>query len=46
MSLLDSLFNMYHGSIEELHRRILRLSFHTKPLIVVEEEGYGLNVWL
>jgi hypothetical protein len=46
MSLLDSLFSMYHGSIEELHRRILRLSFHTKPLIVVEEEGYGLNVWL
>lgn len=37
---------MYHASIEELHRRILHLSFRTKPLIVVEEEGYGLDVWL
>ena len=44
-ALLDSLFSMYHGSIEELHHRISRLSFHTKPLIFVEEEGYGLNVW-
>ena len=44
--LLDSIYDMYHASIEELHRRILRLSFHTKPLIVVEEEGYGLAVWL
>jgi hypothetical protein len=46
MALLNSLFSIYHGSIEEIHRRILRLSFHTKPLIVVEEGGYGLNVWL
>lgn len=37
---------MYHASIEELHRRISRLSFHSKPLIVVEEEGYELDVWL
>ena len=44
--LSDSVFDMYQASIEEIHRRILRLSFHTKPLIVVEEEGYGLDVWL
>ena len=46
LSLLKSLFNMYRNSINEIHRRILCLSFHTKPMIVVEEEGYGLNVWL
>jgi len=42
----DSVYDMYHASIEELHRHILRLSLYTKPLIVVEEEGYGLDVWL
>ena len=41
-----SLCEMYRTSIKELHHRILCLSFHTKPLIVVEEGGYGLNVWL
>ena len=41
-----SVFDMYQASIEELHRRILRLPLNTKPLIVVEEEGYGLDVWL
>ena len=43
--LLDSVFDMYHASIEELHRRILRLSLYRKPLIVVEDEGYGLDIW-
>ena len=43
---VTSLFDMYRGSIEEIHRRILDLSFETKPLIVVEEGGYGLDVWL
>jgi hypothetical protein len=46
MSLLESVFDKYQTSIEELHRRILRLSFHMKTLIVVEEEGCGLTVWL
>ena len=45
-SLLYSLFNMYGTSIEELHRCILRLSFDSKPLIAVKEEGYGLDVWV
>ncbi len=44
-SLLESLSNMYRTSIKEIHGCILCLSFHTKPLIVVEEEGYGLTVW-
>ena len=43
---VNSLFDMYYASIKELHRRILRSSFRSKPLIVVEEEGYGLNIWL
>jgi hypothetical protein len=43
--LKESLSNMYLTSIKEIHRRILCLPFHTEPLIVVEEEGYGLTVW-
>ena len=46
IDLHESLCGMYRTSIKEIHRRILSLSFHTKPLIVVEEEGYGLSVWL
>ena len=41
-----SVHDMYHASVEELHRRILGLPFYTKPLVVVEEEGYGLDIWL
>ena len=44
--LSNSVYDMYCATIEELHRRILRLPLHPKPLIVVEEEGYGLDVWL
>ena len=43
---LASRFDVYQTSIKELHRRILRLSFHMKPLIVVEKERCGLTVWL
>jgi len=43
---LESRFDVYKTSIKELHRRILRLSFHMKPLIVIEKEGCGLTVWL
>jgi hypothetical protein len=46
LSLLESAFDKYRLSIKELHRRILRLSLHMNPLIVVEEEGCGLTVWL
>jgi hypothetical protein len=46
ISLLESIFDKYQTSIEELHRRILHLSFHMEPLIVVEEEGCGLTIWL
>lgn len=45
-SLSDSVFDDYQTSIEELRRRILHLPFHIIPLIVVEEEGCGLTVWL
>ncbi len=43
---LASVFDKYRMSIEEIHRRILCLPFHIEPLIVVEEEGCGLTVWL
>ncbi|CAF1072776.1 unnamed protein product [Rotaria sp. Silwood1] len=33
----ESIFDIYRASIKELHTRILRLSSHMKPLIVVEE---------
>jgi hypothetical protein len=42
----DSVFDDYRTSIEELRRRILDLTIHIKPLIVVEEENCGLTVWL
>ena len=42
---LESMFNMYRTSIEEIRCRILRLPFHREPLIVTEEEGCGLTVW-
>ena len=45
VSLVESLFNMYLTSIKEIHDRILCLPFRSEPLIVVEEEGYGLTVW-
>lgn len=41
-----SIFDIYRASIEELHSHILRLSSDMKPLIVVEEGGCGLTVWL
>ena len=45
-SFMQWVFEEYRVSIEEIHRRILCLSVHRKPLIVVEEEGCGLTVWL
>ena len=45
-SFLASMFDGYRMSIEEIRRRILYLPFHIEPLIVVEEEGCGLTVWL
>jgi hypothetical protein len=45
LSCLESMFNMYRTSIEEIRCRILLLPFHRKPLIVTEEEGCGLTVW-
>ncbi len=45
LELLESLCNMYRTSIKELHRCILCSPFRSEPLIVVEEEGYGLTVW-
>jgi hypothetical protein len=45
LELLESLSNMYRTSIKELHRCILCSPFRSEPLIVVEEEGYGLTVW-
>lgn len=45
-SFMESVFEEYRMSIEEIRRRILYLSVHTKPLIVVEEEDCGLTVWL
>lgn len=45
-SFLESIFNEYQMSIEDIRRRILRLSLYAEPLIVVEEEGCGLTVWL
>ncbi|CAF4502227.1 unnamed protein product [Rotaria sp. Silwood2] len=46
LAFLESIFDVYRASIKELHRRILCLSFHMKPLIVIEEGGCGLTVWL
>ncbi|CAF1060156.1 unnamed protein product [Rotaria sordida] len=46
LTFLESIYDIYQASIKELHSRILRLSFHMKPLIVVEEGGCGLTVWL
>ena len=46
VSFLASVFDKYRMSIEEIRRRILCLPFHIEPLIVVEEEGCGLTVWL
>ena len=47
LAFLESIFDVYRTSIKELHRRILCLSlFHMKPLIVIEEGGCGLTVWL
>jgi len=46
LGFLESIFDVYRASIKELYRRILCLSFHTKPLIVIEEGGCGLTVWL
>jgi hypothetical protein len=43
---LESIFDVYRASIKELHRRILCLPFHMKPLIVIEEGGCGITVWL
>jgi hypothetical protein len=42
---LESVFDKYRRSIEEIRCHILRLSFHRKPLIVTEKEGCGLTVW-
>jgi hypothetical protein len=44
-SFLESVFDEYRTSIEEIRCRILRLPFHIEPLIVVEEGGCGLTVW-
>ena len=44
-SFLESMFETYQASIEELRRRIFRLTFPFDPLIVVEEGGCGLTVW-
>ncbi|CAF4191651.1 unnamed protein product [Rotaria magnacalcarata] len=46
LAFLESIFDFYRASIKELHRRILCLPFHMKPLIVIEEGGCGLTVWL
>ncbi|CAF4286715.1 unnamed protein product [Rotaria sp. Silwood2] len=45
LTFLESIYDIYRASIKELHSRILRLSFHMKPLIVVEEGGCGLTIW-
>lgn len=39
-------FNDYQTSIKELHRCILCSTSHMKPLIVIEDGGCGLTVWL
>ncbi|CAF0720233.1 unnamed protein product [Rotaria sp. Silwood1] len=46
LAFMESMFDVYRASIKELHRRILCLPFHMKPLIVIEEGGCGLTVWL
>ena len=45
-SFLKSMFETYQSSIEELRRRILSAAFPFDPLIVVEEGGCGLTVWV
>jgi hypothetical protein len=45
LSFLESVFDEYRTSVEEIRCRILRLPFHIEPLIVVEEGGCGLTVW-
>ncbi|UJR34898.1 hypothetical protein I4U23_027676 [Adineta vaga] len=40
-----SIIMNYQKSIEEIHRRIVSLSFCVKLLIVVEEGKCGLTVW-
>ncbi|CAF2991462.1 unnamed protein product [Rotaria sp. Silwood2] len=40
----ESIFDIYRASIKELHTRILRLSSHMKPLIVVEGEELDRDV--
>ena len=46
LATLKTTFNDYQASIKELYRRILCSTSHLKPLIVLEERYYGLNVWL
>jgi hypothetical protein len=43
---LKSMFETYQASIEELRRCIVRATFSSDPLIVVEEGGCGLTVWV
>jgi hypothetical protein len=45
-SFSDDVFDDYRTSIEELRRRILLLPLHLEAIIIVEEEGCGLTVWL
>ncbi|CAF1374541.1 unnamed protein product [Rotaria sordida] len=44
LTFLESIFDIYRASIKELHSRILCLSSHMKPLIVVEEEEVDRDV--
>ncbi|CAF1028777.1 unnamed protein product [Adineta steineri] len=45
IAFLESTINKYQTCIKDIRHRILNLSFHVKPLIVVEDGDCGLTVW-